>query len=60
VATAWFQTNPKKRYPCCAGVGHRAWWIGAAGMSAFILLRRPLGGTPAWLAFTEAMPHIGG
>jgi len=19
VATAWFQTNPKKRYPCCAG-----------------------------------------
>jgi hypothetical protein len=29
-------------------------------MTAVILLRGPLSGTPAWLAFADAMAHFGG
>jgi hypothetical protein len=40
------------------GRPHPVWLIGAAVMTAVILLRGPLSGTPAWLAFADAMAHI--
>jgi hypothetical protein len=42
------------------GRPHRVWLIGAAVMMAVILLRGPLSGTSAWLAFADGMAHIGG
>jgi hypothetical protein len=40
------------------GRPHPVWLIGAAVITTVILLRGPLSGTPAWLAFTNAMAHI--
>ena len=40
------------------GRPHPVWLIGAAVMTTVILLRGPLSGTPAWLAFADAMAHI--
>jgi hypothetical protein len=42
------------------GRPHPVWLIGAAVMTTVILLRGPLSGTPAWLAFADAMAHIAG
>lgn len=42
------------------GRPHPVWLIGAAVMTAVILLRVPLSGTPAWRAFADALAHIGG
>jgi hypothetical protein len=42
------------------GRPHPVWLIGAAVMTAVILLRGPLSGTPAWLSFADAMAHFGG
>ncbi len=42
------------------GRPHRVWLIGAAVMTAVILLRGPLSGTSGWLAFADALAHIGG
>ena len=40
------------------GRPHRTWLIGAAVMTAVILLRGPISGTQAWLAFAEGLAHI--
>jgi hypothetical protein len=42
------------------GRPHRVWLIGAAVMTAVILLRGPLSATSAWLGFADALAHIGG
>src|ERR1051326_6008372 len=42
------------------GQPHRVWLIGAGVTTAVILLRGPLGGTRAWLAFADALAHIVG
>jgi hypothetical protein len=42
------------------GRPHPVWLIGAAVMTAVILLRGPLSGTPGWLAFADALAHITG
>jgi hypothetical protein len=42
------------------GRPHPVWLIGAIVMTAVILLRGPLSTTPAWLAFADALAHIGG
>lgn len=42
------------------GRSHPAWLIGAVVMTAVILLRAPLSGMPAWLAFADKMAHIAG
>ncbi len=42
------------------GRPHPVWLIGAAVTIAVILLRGPLAGTPAWLAFADALAHIAG
>ena len=42
------------------GRPHPVWLIGAAVMTAVILLRVPLSGMPAWRAFADALAHIGG
>ncbi len=39
---------------------HRVWLIGAAVMTAVIVLRGPLSQTAAWLAFADRMAHIAG
>jgi uncharacterized membrane protein YozB (DUF420 family) len=40
------------------GRPHPAWLIGAAIMTAVILLRGPLSGTSAWLTVADALSHI--
>ncbi len=42
------------------GRPHPIWLIGAAVMTAVILLRGPLSGTPAWLAFADALARFAG
>jgi general stress protein CsbA len=42
------------------GRPHPIWLIGAAVMTAVILLRGPLSGTAGWLAFADAIAHFGG
>ena len=42
------------------GRPHRVWLIGAAVMTAVVVVRGPLGGTPAWLAVANALAQIGG
>jgi hypothetical protein len=42
------------------GRPHPVWLIGAAVMTAVILLRGPPSGTPAWLAFADALAHFAG
>jgi len=42
------------------GRSHPAWLIGAGVMTAVILLRVPLSGMPAWLAFADKVAHIAG
>ena len=42
------------------GRPHPAWLIGAAVMTAVILLRAPLSATPGFIAFAESMAHIAG
>ena len=42
------------------GRPHRIWVIGAAVMTAVILLRGPISGTSAWLGFADALAHIAG
>jgi hypothetical protein len=42
------------------GRPHPAWLAGAAIMTAVVLLRGPLGGTPGWLAFADFLAHIAG
>jgi hypothetical protein len=42
------------------GLPHPVWLIGAIVMTAVILLRGPLSTMQAWLAFADALAHIGG
>lgn len=42
------------------GRPHPAWLAGAAIMTAVVVLRGPIGGTAAWLAFADALAHIAG
>ena len=42
------------------GRPHPVWLIGAAVMTAVIVLRGPLSGTPGWLAFADSLAHIAG
>ena len=42
------------------GRPHPAWLIGAAVITAVVLLRVPLSGTAAWLSFADALAHIAG
>ena len=42
------------------GRPHPVWLIGAAIMTAVILLRGPLSGTSAWLTIADAMAHFAG
>ena len=42
------------------GRPHRVWLIGAAVMTAVILLRGPISGTHAWLNFADGLAHISG
>jgi len=42
------------------GRPHPAWLIGAAVMTAVILLRGPFSSTSGWLAFADALSHITG
>ncbi len=42
------------------GRPHPVWLIGAAVMTAVIVLRGPFGGTPAWLAFADTLAHFAG
>jgi hypothetical protein len=42
------------------GRPHPVWLIGAAIMTAVVLLRVPISGTPAWLAFASSLLHIAG
>ena len=42
------------------GRPHPVWLIGAAVITAVILLRGPLSGTPAWLALADALAHFAG
>jgi hypothetical protein len=42
------------------GRPHPVWLIGAAVMTAVILLRGPLSGTSGWLSFADALAHIAG
>ncbi|GAC1308770.1 MAG: hypothetical protein NVSMB10_15270 [Steroidobacteraceae bacterium] len=42
------------------GRPHPVWLVGAAVMTAVILLRGPLSGTPGWLAFADSLAHISG
>jgi hypothetical protein len=39
---------------------HPVWLIGAAVVTAVILLRGPLSSTPGWLAFADTLAHITG
>jgi hypothetical protein len=40
------------------GRPHPVWLVGAAVMTMVIVLRGPISGTPAWLAFADAMAHL--
>jgi len=42
------------------GRPHAVWLIGAAVITAVILLRGPLSGTHSWLAFADSLGHITG
>lgn len=42
------------------GRPHRVWLIGAAVMTAVVLLRGPVSGTHVWLAIAESLAHISG
>jgi hypothetical protein len=42
------------------GRPHPVWLIGAAIMTAVIVLRGPIGETAAWLAFADVLAHIAG
>ena len=42
------------------GRPHPAWIVGALVMTAVILLRAPIGGSPGWIAFAETLGHIAG
>ena len=40
------------------GRPHPVWLIGGAIMTAVVLLRAPIGGTPTWLALADSLAHI--
>jgi hypothetical protein len=42
------------------GRPHPVWLVGAAVMTAVVLLRGPLSGTAGWLATADALAHVGG
>jgi hypothetical protein len=42
------------------GRPHPVWYIGAAVITAVVLLRVPISATPQWMAIADAMTHIGG
>jgi hypothetical protein len=42
------------------GRPHAAWLIGAAIMTAVVVLRGPIGGTAIWLAFADFLARIAG
>jgi len=42
------------------GRPHPAWLVGAAVMTAVVILRVPLSNTSAWLAFADFLAHFAG